>query len=189
MKIDWRRIDIKDLAAVITEKLKEKGMDAILVGGACVSIYTKNKYLSSDLDFISHASLKKISSALSELAFKRKSSRHFVRKDCPFFIEFVAPPAAIGSEPIKLRNEIKTKLGKIILLTPTDSVRDRLAAFYYWNDPQALEQALMVAKAQRINFREIKRWSVQDGYIEKYNVFITMIKKQKGSLLRDSPQQ
>lgn len=179
MKIDWGRIDIKDLAAIVSEKLKEKGIDAILVGGACVSIYTGNKYLSSDLDFISHVSLKEISSALSELGFKSESSRHFVKKDCPFFIEFVAPPAAIGNEPIKSRVEIKTKFGKIVLLTPTDTVKDRLAAFYHWNDPQALEQALMVAKAQKINFREIKRWSVQEGYIDKYNVFMAEKKALK----------
>jgi len=98
-------------------------------------------------------------------------------KTVHFFIEIVAPPAAIGNEPIKSRSEIKTKFGKIILLSPTDSVKDRLAAFYHWNDPQALEQALMVAKAQRVNFREIKRWSVQEGHRQKYNVFRTMSKK------------
>ena len=30
-------------------------------------------------------------------------------------------------------------------MTPTDSVKDRLAAYYHWNDQQALEQAIMVA--------------------------------------------
>jgi hypothetical protein len=96
--------------------------------------------------------LKELSSALSEIGFKRESSRHFVRKDCPFFIEFVTPPAAIGNEPVKSKREIKTKFGKIILLSPTDSAKDRLAAFYHWNDPQALEQAVMVVKAQKSAF-------------------------------------
>jgi hypothetical protein len=176
VKIDWKQIGIRDLAAVIYEKLQEKEIDALLIGGACVSIYTKNKYLSSDLDFIAHASLKELSSALSGIGFKRGSSRHFVRKDCPFFIEFVTPPAAIGNEPVKSKKEIKTKFGKIILLSPTDSAKDRLAAFYHWNDPQALEQAVMVVKAQKVNFREIKRWSVQEGYREKYDVFIKRVK-------------
>lgn len=180
MKPDWKNISIKELAALVAGKLNENGIDAILVGGACVSIYTKNKYRSGDLDFVSGSSLKEISPILAELGFERKSSRHFEKKDCPFFIEFVAPPAAIGSEPVKGKSILKTRLGNIILLTPTDSVKDRLAAYYHWNDPQSLEQALMLAKSQKINLREVKRWSDKEGYKEKYNFFLrTLAKVQK----------
>ncbi|MBI5047905.1 MAG: nucleotidyltransferase [Deltaproteobacteria bacterium] len=172
MKIDWGHIDIRELAAIVSEKLNEKGIDAVLVGGACVSIYTKNKYLSSDLDFITHAAIKEVAAAMSGLGFKRKTSRHFIRKDCHFFIEFVAPPAAIGDEPIKNLTKLKTKSGKVVLLTSTDTVKDRLAAYYHWNDPQALEQALMVAKDQKVNIAEIKRWSAKEGHKERCKVFL-----------------
>ncbi|MBI5195164.1 MAG: hypothetical protein HZA10_02455 [Nitrospirae bacterium] len=176
MKIDWKHIKIKELAAIVSEKLREKDIDAILVGGACVSIYTTNKYISFDLDFVSHTLLKNITQALSELGFKRESSRYFIRADCPFFIEFVSPPAAIGNKPVKIIKKMKTRLGTIILLSPTDCVKDRLAAFYHWNDPQAIEQAVMVAKAQKINLKEIKSWSEQEGHKEKYAVFLKRIK-------------
>lgn len=179
MRVDWKNIGIKELAAIIAGKLNEKGIDAILVGGACVSIYTKNKYLSIDLDFVSSASIKEISPVLSELGFERKSSRHFEREGCPFFIEFVSPPAAIGSEPIKGKTVLQTRRGCIFLLTPTDSVKDRLAAYYHWNDPQALEQALMLAKAQKINLQEVKRWSEKEGHKEKYADFISRVKNKK----------
>ncbi|MEK6528637.1 MAG: hypothetical protein AABZ36_07140 [Nitrospirota bacterium] len=179
MKINWKQIKIKELAGLVCHKLNEKDIDAVLVGGACVSIYTENKYVSYDLDFVSHAALKDIAGPLSELGFKRESSRHFVKKDCPFFIEFVSPPAAIGSEMIKDKNVLKTRLGNIILLTPTDSVKDRLAAYYHWNDPQALKQALLLVKAQKIHFGEIKRWSEKEGHIEKYDAFISMVRKNK----------
>ena len=172
MKIDWKKISIKDLAALICKKLNDNDIDAVLVGGACVSIYTKNKYVSYDLDFVSHTSLKEISSVLSDIGFRRESTRHFIHKDCPFYIEFVAPPLSIGSEPVKLRKKIKSRLGELVLLTPTDSVKDRLAAFYHWNDLQALEQAVLVAKAQKVSLREIKRWSGNEGHAEKYGIFI-----------------
>lgn len=177
MKIDWKHIKIKELAAIVSKKLKEKDIDAILVGGACVSIYTKNKYVSYDLDFVSHALLKDITPVLSKLGFKRESSRHFIRTNCPFFIEFVSPPAAIGNEPVKIKEKIKTRFGSITLLTPTDCVKDRLAAFYHWNDPQSLEQALLVAKVQKINLKDIKQWSEQERHIEKYDIFIRRIKR------------
>jgi len=117
------------LLLLFSSKLDENGINAILVGGACVSIYTKNKYLSSDLDFVSTSSIKEIFPVLAKLGFNRKSSRHFERKGYPFFVEFVAPPAAIGDEPVK-KNILMTRTGNIILLTPTDSVKDRLAAYY-----------------------------------------------------------
>jgi hypothetical protein len=179
VKVNWKNIGIKELAAIVAEKLNESGIDAILVGGACVSIYTKNKYLSGDLDFVSSASIKEISPVLLKLGFERKSSRHFERNHCPFFIEFVSPPAALGSEPVKEAKILKTRVGNITLLTPTDSVKDRLAAFYHWNDPQTLEQALLLVKTQEINLREINRWSEKEGQKEKYDAFVKMLKRRK----------
>jgi hypothetical protein len=85
MKIDWQNLGIKELAALVSEKLRRGGVDSILVGGACVSIYTENKYLSFDLDFVTHAAMKEITPLLSELGFQRESYRHYVRHDCPFF--------------------------------------------------------------------------------------------------------
>ncbi|MBI4848850.1 MAG: hypothetical protein HY808_09800 [Nitrospirae bacterium] len=175
--MNWKQIKIKELAALVCHKLNEKDIDAVLVGGACVSIYTKYKYVSYDLDFVSYAALKDITSALTDLGFKRESSRHFVRKDCPYFIEFVAPPLSIGSEPVKQEEKIKTRFGSITLLTPTDSVKDRLAAYYHWNDPQALEQAVMIAKAQKVNLKDLKRWSDAEGHKEKCETFIKLIRK------------
>ena len=53
-------ISLKELAALVLDILREGGIDAILVGGACVSLYTDSEYQSYDLDFVTHASLKDI---------------------------------------------------------------------------------------------------------------------------------
>ena len=42
--IDWKKITLKNLAGYIAEELRKVGIDTILVGGACVSIYSKNRY-------------------------------------------------------------------------------------------------------------------------------------------------
>lgn len=179
MKIDLRRIGIKELAGLVSEKLLREGIDTILVGGACVSIYTKNKYQSFDLDFVTHATMKEVTPLLAELGFQRESSRHFIHSDCPFFIEFIAPPAAVGDEPLKGEKKLQSKFGTVVLMTPTDSVKDRLAAYYYWNDQQALEQAIMVAKAQKIDFREVERWSKKEAQVEKYRQFVSSLPNKK----------
>lgn len=172
MKINWSKIDSRDLAALVTVTLQQKGIDALLVGGACVSIYTVNKYISGDIDFVSHGTMKEISKALEQIGFHKKSSRHFERSDCPLFIEFVAPPAAVGNEPITEPFELTSKYGKILLLSPTDAIKDRLAAYYHWNDFQALEQAALVAKDQNVNISEIERWSISEGFGDKYQKFL-----------------
>lgn len=171
MNIDWQNIKIKDLASLVCHALNKKGIDAVLVGGACVSIYTDNTYVSYDLDFVSHSSLKDIAKILLDLGFHRESSRHFIRGDCPFFIEFVAPPVSVGSVPIRKEETIKTRFGSLRLLSPTDCVKDRLAAYYHWNDPQSLEQAIMVAKARKVRLPEIRKWSELEGQNEKYEIF------------------
>jgi hypothetical protein len=50
-------------------------------------------------------------------------------------------------------------------------VKDRLAAFFHWNDREALEQAILVARAQPIDMRDIRRWSKAEGAAEKLRTF------------------
>jgi hypothetical protein len=47
-------------------------------------------------------------------------------------------------------------------------VKDRLAAYYFWNDQQSLAQAILVAKSARINMSEIKRWSQTTGNMNRF---------------------
>lgn len=61
--------------------------------------------------------------------------------------------------------------GTLRLLSPTDCIKDRLAAFYHWNDRQCLQQAVWVAQEREVDWDEIKRWSVQEGEEMKYDVF------------------
>lgn len=58
--MEYSNIDIKDLACFVYELLKNNGIDAVLVGGACVSIYSQNQYQSYDLDFVTYEELKHI---------------------------------------------------------------------------------------------------------------------------------
>jgi hypothetical protein len=49
------RTSLPELAALVSEALKRAGMTATLSGGAAVSIYSDNRYLSEDLDFVTAA--------------------------------------------------------------------------------------------------------------------------------------
>jgi len=175
---------IRDIAFIVSDYLRIKGIDAVLVGGACVSIYSNNKYQSYDLDMVADAPLRVIERILSEIGFTRTAGRLFKKKGCDFVIDFVAPPLAIGQDPVAEVQILKKRTAVLKLLTPTDCVRDRLAAYYYWNDPQSLEQAVMVAKKQKsaIRLPVIKKWSAREDNLTKYNVFIKKIKTRKDAV-------
>jgi hypothetical protein len=176
--IDFKKISISDLAAVVNNKFAEHKMKTVLVGGACVSIYSNNRYLSYDLDFVTFEHSEKIKKALSELKFLPKG-KYFARHDCQFFIEFVSPPVAIGKELIDKFEALDTPFGHVLLLTPTDCVKDRLASFFHWHDTQALEQAIMVFQDQEINLREIENWAKAENHLNKYKEFIKTLRKSK----------
>lgn len=182
MKRSFKNISLKDLAGLVSKQLKKYGVDVVLTGGACVSIYSDNEYQSLDLDFVTSAVESMpgaIKTALKDLKFKRAGEGFFERRDCPFIVEFIPPPLAIGREPVKTIKRMSTRLGTLFLLGPTECVKDRLAAFYFWNDKQSLEQAKQVVRRQKIDFKEVKRWSRVEGKLKKYNEFLRYIGKKK----------
>jgi hypothetical protein len=166
-------LSLEDFAIVISDYLIKDGIDVVLSGGACVTIYTKNKFMSYDLDFVLISSDKQNDARqlLTEAGFYEED-RYFKHSDTEFFIDFVSPPLSVGQEPVKEISEIK-KEGRVLkLLSPTDCVKDRLAAFYHWNDRQSLEQAVLVCKAVEVDLKEVERWSINEGMSDKYERFI-----------------
>lgn len=82
--IDFKKISIPDLAALVNQKFIEYDMKTVLVGGACVAIYSNNRYLSYDLDFVTFETSGKIKKALSELGFELKG-KYFSRSESLFY--------------------------------------------------------------------------------------------------------
>lgn len=135
---------------------------------------------SYDLDFITHCSVERVSLALKEIGFE-KHGRYYKNPDTDYFIEFPPPPVAVGNKPLTKFNEIRTESGYLKLLTPTQCVMDRLAAFYHWNDRPSLEQAVLVAKNNEIDFEEIKIWSKEEDSMKKFEVFLESLRKEQSA--------
>jgi predicted transcriptional regulator len=178
--MNLKNLSLRDLAIYLSDYLFKNGIETVLSGGACVSIYTNNRYLSYDLDFVllSYVSRKKIASVLEGIGFQEEG-RHFTHKDTPFIVEFLAPPPSIGEEPIGKIVEIKRGGMVLKLLSSTDCVKDRLASFYHWNDKQSLEQAILVSLDNEIDLKEIQRWSIKEGMRDKLETFMNTLNKRK----------
>ncbi len=167
-----------ELVAFIESHLHEKGIDVVLSGGACVSIYSDGKYISKDLDLIDiyFGKRSKIRKAMQEIGFSEEG-RHFIHPDTDFFVEFPAGPLSVGEEPVKQVDEHKLDTGILRIISPTDCVKDRLAAYYHWNDAQSLEQAILVAQAKKVDLKEIERWSKVEQKLKEFKHFKSCLTK------------
>jgi len=174
MKIE--DMSLRDLALYISDRLRNRGVDTVLTGGACVTIYTDNKYMSYDLDFVPlhYTKRSKVGEILEEIGFVEEGGS-FKNPQTPFFIDFVASPLAVGAEPVKVIEEIRSGNLLLKLLSPTDCVKDRLAAYYHWNDNQALDQALLVCRDQAVDLKEVQRWSENEQMGQKFKEFKRML--------------
>jgi hypothetical protein len=166
-----------ELAAFICTHLKKKAMDVVLSGGAAVSLYSDNKYLSADLDLIEVYSIKRkeLKEAMAEIGFFEKH-RYFRHLESKFIVEFPAGPLTIGDQPIKSIVNKKLATGILRVISSTDCVKDRLAAYYYWGDKQSLNQAALVVQNNKdVDLKEIRRWSKVEGKIEEFEKIVSVL--------------
>jgi hypothetical protein len=162
-----------ELGAYVQAHLRERGIDVVLSGGAVVSIYTSGKYISGDLDLVNRYAVKRsaITTAMEELGFM-EIGRHFEHPETEFFVEFPPGPLAIGESYAIELSELELDTGKLVLITPTECVKDRLAWFYHTGDQQSLYHAILVAREQSVDLEEIRKWSEGEGKMEEFEKFI-----------------
>jgi hypothetical protein len=79
-------------------------------------------------------------------------------------------PLAVGGELLDTWDTLRENDMVLHIITPTDSCRDRLAGFMFWNDRGSLAQAVAVARAQRrrIDMDVIRRWCRREGKDESF---------------------
>jgi len=174
-----REMSMEELAAYVCDALEKEGIETVLSGGCCVELYSKGRYTSDDIDLIDrfNGGHRKIKEIMLKIGFKEyKMKRYFVHKDTELFIEFPRGPLGVGDAPVKEVLSRKTETGILKLLTPTDCIKDRLAAYYHWDDRQSLEQAVWVAQENEFDLDSIESWSEHEGMIEKFSHFFLAVK-------------
>ncbi len=72
-------------------------------------------------------------------------------------------------------SEIEVGTGLLRIISPTDCVKDRLAAYYRRNDLQCLEQAVLVAEAKAIDLDEVERWSRVEGKLGEFRAILNRL--------------
>lgn len=165
-----RSMSREEVAAVVCSALERHGIRVVLSGGAVVSIYSNDTYVSNDLDFVKTGLARKVDPVMRELGFQPKG-RHWIHPESDFWVDFSPGPVGVGDAVVTEFAEHETPFGRLRLLSPTDCVMDRLAAFFHWSDPQGLEQALLVARRHPIDLGRIEAWTEAEGASDRYAVF------------------
>lgn len=74
-------------------------------------------------------------------------------------MEFPVGLVMIGDAPVTEVARHITPAGAVRLLTPTDAVKDRLAAFLHWSDRQGVEQAVQIVRRQTVDLGKVDGWA------------------------------
>lgn len=163
---DWPNCREEELWSYVAWHLEAAGIETVMVGGAVVAVYTDGIYQSGDIDLVPDDTMRDgIVGVLVEIGFARRG-RHFVHPSCPqLFVEFPNGPVSIGEEfPIE-PDERVVEGQRLKLLSPTDCVKDRLAAFIHWKARDCFDQAILVCRQQaaRIDWGGLERWCAGEG--------------------------
>ena len=94
------------------------------------------------------------------------------------WVEFPPGPVTVGNLAVTEFSKRQTRFGVLRLLPPTECVMDRLAHYYHFNDPQALDQAAAVARKQPVDLERIEEWSRGEAAGEKFRDFTSRLKQR-----------
>jgi hypothetical protein len=168
-----------EIAAYVQTYLMENGVEVVLSGGAATAYYSNNQYVSYDLNLVNiySVSRKRINPLMNELGFCEKD-RYYKHPESEFFIEFPPGPLSVGMEPVGVVETIPMATGTLRILSATDCVKDRLAAYYHWGDKQCLHQAILVSGVMRIDLAEIERWSIKEGKENEFKQYFHQMNKK-----------
>ena len=176
------RSGIGAVAVEVANVLSSAGIEAVLTGGACASIHTGGRFQSADIDFILQSGVRRarLDAAMATAGFQRQGDR-YVHSRARFYVEFPRGPLAIGSDHEIQPVETRIRGHVVHSLSPTDSCRDRLAAFLFWRDRQSLRAAVTIALRNRIELEKVRRWCAREGFPEDYEEFRTELQKARKS--------
>lgn len=112
---------------IVGDRLREDGLEPILVGGGAVEFYTAGGYTTKDIDLaLPHGP--KTDAAFADLGFI-KEGRYWYREDLDLLFEAPAPAGLPGETAP--RTEVEIDGLKVVILGVEDLIIDRLRAWIH----------------------------------------------------------
>jgi hypothetical protein len=160
------------MAFKVCTALGQDGIKAVLTGGSAATVYAPEAYQSRDADFIAswYSKEREFDEVMKMLGFA-KAGRVFSHPQSMFTLDFPDEEIRIGETFVRDYDTLEEKGMYLHILRPVDSVCDRLASFYWYQDRSALKAAVAVAVAQKVNLYEVETWSAAHQELAKFAEF------------------
>jgi hypothetical protein len=124
--------------------LGEEGVDAILVGGEAIDLYTAGNFSTSDIDLVvtNRTVTEKL---LNKFGFGKEANGLWFNKDLNIVIQVIPEP--YSGDPAKLRT-FRIKGFELRVAAPEDLIANRLYSKKFWksNPQRDSEQAIALLK-------------------------------------------
>jgi len=127
--------------AFYTQKLKENGVDAILVGGEAIDLYTAGSFASADIDLVVNNKVI-TEKLLNRFGFAKQDNTLWFNEDLNIVVQVIAESYTGDTE--KLR-KFKLKKYEIRVAAPEDLIAKRLYSMKFWKSNPKLEFEQSVA--------------------------------------------
>lgn len=164
--------DVKGMVSLVAGHLAARGHEVILVGRACAAVYAGSRAKLPAVEFVvSDFVVNDVLAAMSGLGFSSRDERTFTSKKFPYEIVLNPPPITVGDDVVENVSRIKMNGRTIGILTPTDCVRHRLSVFYKWGEREGIDDAVRVAKKQKVDMKLVERWSNWEWCRDKFLEF------------------
>jgi hypothetical protein len=131
-------------SAFLSQKLKENGVDAILVGGQAVDLYTAGTFATSDIDLLVSDKIT-TERLLNRFGFGKEANGLWFNRDLNIVIQVI--PESYSGDPRRLR-KFKVKGYGLKVAAPEDLIVNRLYSAKFWksNPQRDIEQAVTLLK-------------------------------------------
>ncbi|MGQ0766987.1 MAG: hypothetical protein ACT4OZ_15160 [Gemmatimonadota bacterium] len=160
-------------AAVVSELLRQHGMEATLVGGGAIEFYAPGVYSTTDLDFVVEGRTRDdIDDVLRAFGFERRG-RHWVLDEL-----FVEVPGNWMSDPVEV-----VKVGPLLLRVVRREIvlADRIIGFKHWRatgyGAQAL--ALLEVLGESIDERLLRERLRAEDAVDAFEALRTLARSQR----------
>lgn len=143
--------------AFLAEKLKDNGVDAILVGGEAIDLYTAGIFATSDIDLL--VNNKTITEGLlNKFGFAKQGNGLWFNQDLNIVIQVISE--SYSGDPARLR-KFKVKDYELRVAAPEDLITNRLYSAKFWksNPQRDLEQTIALLRL----FSD----SIDNAYLDK----------------------
>jgi len=142
---------------VLTSKLKENSVDAILVGGEAIDLYTAGNFATSDIDLV--VDNKTITEKLlNKFGFGKQGNQLWLNSDLNIIVQVIDKSYSGDSSRLK---KFRVKNYELKVAAPEDLIQNRLYSAKFWksNPQRDMEQSIALLG--------IFSDSIDDTYLDK----------------------